>query len=373
MPADIPKNKLLVVSDTSLYRKGGKVYAFGPVARELQELAVVFDEIIWLGCKEHTQLYADTLVTHPNIRCVQMPSVKHKYFNAFFALLAYPVFLFNIFKYSLSATHIHTRGPSHPALLSVLYSFMDSKRAYWHKYAGEWNRPGIPATYRLQRILLNKLRTKINIKITVNASIAEGNIIPFENPALYEDELNEYVEKDYSRELSLLFVGNLTEAKGINNLLSAFQSNSLSNRYIKLIVAGDGDLMGQIKSGVHTGIEVVGYQTREQLKLYYKQCHFLLLPSRSEGFPKVIAEAAAYGCIPVVSDISNISSYIYNGVNGFLMKDISPKGITEKLNSIAVMENDILKQISKKALAIANLFTYERFAKRIQEEVFQKQ
>ena len=44
-----------------------------------------------------------------------------------------------------------------------------------------------------------------------------------------------------------------------------------------------------------------------------------VLPSYSEGFPKVIAEAMNFGCIPIVSDISCIRQYIINGKNGFLI------------------------------------------------------
>jgi glycosyltransferase involved in cell wall biosynthesis len=372
LPANLPKRKLLVVSDTALHKRGNSIYGFGPVVRELKELCVLFDEIVWLGCNEKEQLYADTLVDDPKIKCVLMPSVRNKQFNALHVLFAYPVFLINIFRYLLTATHVHSRGPSHPAFISILYSFFDSKRIYWHKYAGDWVTANAPFTYKSQRSLLKKIRRK-NVRVTINGDALPGdqNIISFENPALYESELSDTNPcKNFNDKLSVLFVGNLTEAKGISNLLSAFTNSNISNRFLELIVVGDGELMPAIRSISSRKVKLTGYLNREALQQYYQQCHLLVLPSRSEGFPKVVAEAAAYGCIPVVSDISNISKYIHHNQNGFLMQDISMSGIVYTLNSIAVIDPNTLNEISEKAKLLVALFTYERFIERVKKEIF---
>ena len=36
--------------------------------------------------------------------------------------------------------------------------------------------------------------------------------------------------------------------------------------------------------------------------------HVLILLSKSEGFPKVIMEAEVFGCVPIISNFSGISS-----------------------------------------------------------------
>jgi glycosyltransferase involved in cell wall biosynthesis len=372
LPANLPKRKLLVVSDTALHKRGNSIYGFGPVLRELKELSILFDEIVWLGCNEQKQLYADTLVDDPKIKCVLMPSVRNKQFNALHVLFAYPLFLINILKHILTATHVHSRGPSHPAFISILYSFFDSKRIYWHKYAGDWVTANAPFTYKLQRALLKKLHRK-NVRVTINGDALPGdqNIISFENPALYESELSDTNPgKNFNGKLSVLFVGNLTEAKGISNLLSAFTNNNISDRFLELIVVGDGELMSTVKSASSGKVKLTGYLNRKALQQYYQQCHLLVLPSRSEGFPKVVAEAAAYGCIPVVSDISNISQYIHHNQNGFLIQDVSVSGIFHSLNNIAATDPDTLKEISEKAKLLGGLFTYERFIERVKKEIF---
>ena len=45
---------------------------------------------------------------------------------------------------------------------------------------------------------------------------------------------------------------------------------------------------------------------RTQVADYYAAAHFILLPSRSEGWPKVLSEAMAYGVVPVAAAVSSI-------------------------------------------------------------------
>ena len=95
----------------------------------------------------------------------------------------------------------------------------------------------------------------------------------------------------------------------------------------------------------------------------YAEAHFLILPSSSESFPKVVAEAAAYGCIPVTTSLSAITRQITDGVNGFLMIDNTPESIIDTLNRVA--GNTQLSAISHNAVEMSRLFTYERFRQRM--------
>jgi glycosyltransferase involved in cell wall biosynthesis len=88
------------------------------------------------------------------------------------------------------------------------------------------------------------------------------------------------------------------------------------------------------------------------------------LPSDNEGFPKVIAEAANYGCVPIVSNVSSIPHYI-NESNGFLW-DIKKGEFREFVESINLSPEN-LHDKAKEAFEMSKLFTYERYARRILE------
>ena len=54
----------------------------------------------------------------------------------------------------------------------------------------------------------------------------------------------------------------------------------------------------------------LGWLNREELNHINSKSHILILPTFSEGFPKVVAEAACFGCIPIVTNIAPINQYI---------------------------------------------------------------
>ena len=98
-------------------------------------------------------------------------------------------------------------------------------------------------------------------------------------------------------------------------------------------------------------------------------CHIIVLPSKAEGFPKVIAEAANYGCVPVVSDISALGQYICEGINGFL---IPPKRLYEgKLieDLVAILKRKDLDKVAQASYEMADDFTFEKYIFRIKKEI----
>ncbi len=359
-------------------KSGDDYIAFEPVVRELEFLSPLFEEIIWLGCKVTQPTYAMRKPDNQTpIKIIAMPGVLSSY-NILRMVTIYPVFSYYILKYVGKATHVHTRGPSHPALLGILLSMLSRKRVCWHKYAGNWIGGKLATTYKLQKRLL-KLSGRPRIKVTINGSWSNNpkHILSFENPCLSNNEL-EYAaakaaSKDFSGKLNIIFVGNLAKAKGILNLLKAVTSGKLSERFENLYIAGDGDLRDQIASSVARKngtlrIHLLGRQDRNALNKLYESCHIVILPSESEGFPKVIAEGAAFGCVPVVTDVSSISQYISHQENGYLLENNSVEQIVETLNAAAC--NPAIGTISLMARQMAAAFTYERFVSRLEKEVF---
>ena len=66
------------------------------------------------------------------------------------------------------------------------------------------------------------------------------------------------------------------------------------------------------------------------LNLIYLKCQILILPSYSEGFPKVIPESAAYGCVSIVSDVGSIKHYVKKD-HGILLKKSNTDGVSSAL------------------------------------------
>ena len=113
-------------------------------------------------------------------------------------------------------------------------------------------------------------------------------------------------------------------------------------------------------------IILMGSCNRDVIDKYYMKSHLLVLPSKSEGFPKVIAEAGLYGCIPVTTNLEGIRSVIRHKHNGFLLNDDTLHDCYRIINNI--FDNSYnLKSIAMNLRSQLYNFTYEKFSNRILE------
>lgn len=376
MSSHIPTGrKLLVVSDASMTRRDGQIQGFEPVVRELDSISNLFDQIIWLGYSQKESKAAMSIPLSANIKLVTMPSSGGTGILAKIQILIYYLIYFiYILRYLPGITHLHSRAPSHPAIIAMWLSKKMNAIICWHKYAGSWNEPNPPKSYAFQRSYLASIHKK-NVYGTINGKWPnqEKHLITFENPCLFEAELAKArtiaASKNFDNKLTLLFVGNLSAFKGILQLVEALNLLERKDKFDELFIAGDGILRKELETlalkNKSIKINVLGALKRDELAKLYSKAHINILPSASEGFPKVIAEGAAYGCIPVVTDVSSIGQYINDGQNGFLLQDNSRQAIASKLDTIAIRVD--LKNFSQRSIEMTSRFTYEYFAQRVEK------
>ena len=311
MPEHIQNHpSLLVVSDTGMYREGGNVYAFGPVVKELEVLMRLFSSITWIGFNR--------LDKKKNASYVKIPSEKIKVLlldrvggtsiaNKVAILKSYPTMYRIINKQIKKHTFIHGRAPSNPAFIAMRLSKKHPTKRFWFKYAGNWT-DSAPFFYNLQRNTLKKLAS--NVIITVNGKWENQpkNVMAFENPCLTKEDRKNGKELLNSKTLQdpirYCFVGGLNENKGVQLLIQAFETLDTNKQPVEVHIVGDGPLrkwVEETKKKLQNTVIVHGSLPKEKVYEVYKKCHFIVLPSKSEGFPKVISEAMNFGCIPIVS------------------------------------------------------------------------
>lgn len=378
---NVLKRKLLVISDSMVYRESdGSYSAFEPVVREMEGLCSIFDEIIWLGSISNIRTHALAMPQNDKIKIVPIAST-FKYTglaNKLYVLLHYPTFIYFILKYLSKAKYVHSRAPSHPALITIIYSLFDRSRKYWHKFAGNWVQTDPPMQYRIQRSLLKKAHYN-NIKVTVNGAWGDkDHVYAFENPCMFESErvaaAKNAAAKNYNGHLTMIFVGSIAYPhKGILKILESIEKGLMPDRIKTFYIVGNGILKEEIERRISniTSMQIVllGHMNRAMLDEYYQKSHLIILPTiASEGFPKVIAEGAAHGCIPVVTGISALPQYIKDEQNGFIVKSQSPEDISEALHRLT--NSSRLYDIASNAVDMAKKFTYEYYTNRIKNDIF---
>ncbi len=113
-----------------------------------------------------------------------------------------------------------------------------------------------------------------------------------------------------------LFVGRLSEEKGVSTLLAAWKK--LAGE-IPLRIVGDGPLAEIVKSASKESqaIEWLGRVSRDQVVALMRRATLLIFPSIwYEGFPMSIVEAFAVGLPVVASDLGAMSSLVRHQQTG---------------------------------------------------------
>ena len=128
----------------------------------------------------------------------------------------------------------------------------------------------------------------------------------------------------FNDKLTFCFVGRLDDSKGFRILLDTIKELGQVDYVEKFHIVGDGPLKKLLKDEIKklkTAIIYHGLMHRADLDKIYSDSHFIVLPSQSEGFPKVISEASSFGCIPIVTPIVSVAKSLNRGMDNAIVMD----------------------------------------------------
>jgi glycosyltransferase involved in cell wall biosynthesis len=108
----------------------------------------------------------------------------------------------------------------------------------------------------------------------------------------------------------VLFVGRLSEEKGVPELLEATEG-------LPRVIVGDGPL----RDGVS---DAVGFVPPSELGPYFERAAVVVCPSRREGYGVAAREAMAHGRPVVASAVGGLLDAVEDGVTGLLVPPRDP-------------------------------------------------
>lgn len=369
---------LAVISHTQHYiDANGQLVGWGATVRELDHLTEIFDKVIHVACLHEGPAPAGMLpYESPRVEFVPLKPSGGENLAGKLDVLAKMPYNMRVIKEMLRRCDVFQfRAPTGMGVYMIPYLLRCNKKG-WFKYAGNWAEEHPPIGYRLQRHYLKSQSERI---VTINGRWPDQkpNQLTFENPCLTSEELkagsDAVSKKDFSGRLNLAFVGRLEDAKGVHRLLHVL-SEIDSDRVGSIHLIGDGpkrDEYEEFAKKCHQDIVFHGFLKREEIDHILTTAHIFVLPSDSEGFPKVVAEAANFGLVPIVSDVSCIGQYVIENETGFLVQPTDEYMLHEKIQHVLGLDVNSLKTMSLKCHAMAEQFTYEHYNKRIREEIIQ--
>lgn len=367
--------RFLIITHTPHSIRKGKIYAYQPYIREMN---------IWLKYAGEVEIVAPTIkiplskvedsYIHNKIRFTAIPEINLKSFiNILKALLLAPYILFKISKACRKADHIHLRCPGNIGLLGCIVQLFFPKKIKTAKYAGNWDPDSKqPFSYRIQKaILSNSFLTKnIDVLVYGHWPNQTQNIKSFFTASYRTNERRLYGKKNYKDILNFVFIGTLAPGKRPLMALEIIKHLRDIGYKANLDYYGDGILKDKIKSYIekyklHNFVSLHGNTKSEEIKLVLKKAHFLVLPSKSEGWPKAVAEAMFFGVIPIVTAVSCLPYMLNYGERGVL---ISPN-INDAVSVLDTLLKDEkkLNQKSAKALEWSQEYTLDYFEDEIRK------
>ena len=163
----------------------------------------------------------------------------------------------------------------------------------------------------------------------------------------------------------LLFVGNLSERKGVTDLLKALSSPGFEDLPLELVLAGDGDISGyQAKAnalGLEKKVRFTGWVGQGEVAELMAQADVLVLPSYDEGLPLVILEALGNGVAVVCTPVGEIPSVLQHDVTACFVEPGDVNGLAAALQRL-LRRPELIKTLEENGKALyEQKFSLSRF------------
>jgi len=351
----------------------GNYFAYSPYVREMNIWSKYVDNIIIVAPLELKNASPiDFPYTKSSIDFRKIPTLNFLTIaSTFYSLLKLPIIFFEIFKAMKDSDHIHLRCPGNIGLLGCFIQILFPKKMKTAKYAGNWDlKSKQPLSYRLQKwILSNTLITK-NIKVLVYGKWENSskNIIPFFTASYYIKDIIDVIPRDFNNRISFVFVGTLSNGKQPIYAIQLIEKLHKLGNNVQLSVYGEGKEREQLEKYMFDNkleniVFLKGNQNQENLKNAYLESHFIVLPSLSEGWPKVVAEGMLWGCLPIASRVSCVPNMLQNGERGILL-DLKLEDDIKKIEALIHNESLYHEKVLK-AINWSRQYTLDIFEKEI--------
>jgi glycosyltransferase involved in cell wall biosynthesis len=153
------------------------------------------------------------------------------------------------------------------------------------------------------------------------------------------------VERDLTKEKTIIFLGRLHESKGLHEIIEACRVLKNENFNFQFNCFGAGalkdffiaEMSKTLGDKFHYGGVISGAEKWKRLA----ESDIFLLPSRyGEGLPLAMLEAMAARCVVVVADVASVRAVVKDGENGLMVEPYNRAQVVEKLKFLLSGEAD---------------------------------
>jgi glycosyltransferase involved in cell wall biosynthesis len=143
----------------------------------------------------------------------------------------------------------------------------------------------------------------------------------------------------------VLTIGRMAEPKRPEDAVRAFAAAFADDPAWHLVLIGDGDkqsLVQVVIASTSLADRIHWIPRAGNVATWYQRAEMCVLVSGAEGFPNVLLEAMAMGCVPIAYDCSTgPREVIRDGINGFLVPVGDVSSLIERMRQLGT--DDVLR------------------------------
>lgn len=340
--------KVLICGNGNLTRKDGGVFSHNEICKFLQQCVDLGLEIgyatIVLDDKDEKIKNLSNSVIPGSVHLELFHSFSQA--NAIYKLFLLPVIAFHVLSIIFKYDFLYCYYPG--AIASILIRAV----RVFHKKYGLYVRGELKRSKNARKDIM-QASFIFATGISSVKSFCPGysncyEVAPMSNA--FRMECISEPRKTFHTPLRGLFVGRVSEEKGVYELLEAMKI--LKERSIPVTMnfvgAYNSDFLQAAKAAnLEDRITLSGLtQSNEELQRHYNEADFFCLPTWTEGFPRVLYEAMSYSLPCITTLVGGIPSRMHDGENCIAIKVKNPDSIVSAI--LALVENpDKLVSLSK--------------------------
>lgn len=368
--------KFTIITHVDHIKKGDSYFAYFPYVREINiwlkyinELTIVAPLSLKGELTEIDDFYKSKHIDFKRIPRFNFTSLT----NCIASLFKLPLIFWRIFWAMQESDHIHLRCPGNVGLIGCLVQVFFPNKIKTAKYAGNWDpKSKQPFSYRFQKWILNNTFLTRNMEVLVYGQWEKSsyNIKSFFTASYFENEKLPLKELNLKGAVNFIFVGTLSVGKNPLYAIQLVENLHKKGFQVTLNLYGEGLERKTlekyiVQNKLENFILLRGNQNQKTLTHAYKNSHFVILPSKSEGWPKAVAEGMFWGCVPIATAVSCLPFMLDYGARGLLLKkelELDSKNLEDLLNNTQAFLGK-----RKKASEWSRIYTLDLFESQIEK------
>ncbi|MDY5478889.1 MAG: glycosyltransferase family 4 protein [Peptostreptococcus porci] len=285
-----------------------------------------------------------------------------------FSIVSFIKFAFEYRKYDIFHIHLACNGSTFRKRIYVDFLKKRNKKVVLHVHGAEYKVFYNSLNQKKKKIVENMFN-KVDKVIVLSDTWKEyfAGIFPYSKIEVVNNGINidkyDDIYPNCKNKHSFLFLGRLSNRKGVYDLIDAIEISAKSNPTIHFFLAGDGDVdkvRNIVKDrNLSNNITVTGWISKDEKIEYLRRCQTLVLPSYNEGLPMAILEAMASRKMIISTSVGAIPEVIKNDINGII---VEPGNVDQLVDAIVYASNnfDISKDIGNNNNVLAkNMYSRE--------------